>query len=115
MLIPNANKILEEFIESKEYKESGWTKMPYIYALMWFSYSFLLFFEKVAFNAVKLDPHSHAHSHGNKHDSQQNLLKHPYEYKDDQNLEEETIRNVISNKGRLASFIHRQSSNSYLK
>ena len=107
---------MKEYIEELQVEESGWTEMPYAYALVWISYSFLLLVEKVIFDASTGHSHGQGHSH---HDSKDKVSvkvelvnrNNKDNTNQEENIEEETIRNVISNKGKLASFLHRRSGN----
>lgn len=113
VLIPKAKETLEEYIEEQKFTKSGWTDMPYAFACVWISYSFLLLIEKVVFDTSNGASHNHGHQHSNDHISRSSIKKDVSDKtinnNEDENLEEETLRNVISNKGKLASFLHRQS------
>lgn len=113
LLLPSASEEIEHYFHHKKIN-SEWTHLPFGFIIAFLAYSFLLFMEKVAFNTMSIIPlqyetaefnrqaseekdssadessvHSHVHA-GEEHDSDE---------------DEETIRNVISNKGKFASFL----------
>jgi hypothetical protein len=88
--------------------------MPYAFFLAFVSYSFLLFFEKVAFN-MRAVSSGHTHSHHNEELQNDNLEKVKAEKPDNEpeqeDEEEESLKDAVSSRGRLASFMHLGQSN----
>jgi len=66
-----------------------------LFYLTFLSYSFLLFTEKVAFSSTISPAHSHSHDDNLKNNSDE---------------EEEVLKNVVSTKGKFASFLQIRNS-----
>lgn len=75
VLVPNAKEGIEEFLEESGV-EGGWKEMPYVYALVWLSYSFLLLVEKVVFDASALLGKEKGHHHGHDHGHEEHEHEH---------------------------------------
>lgn len=113
--------------------------MPISYFLAFISYSLILFVEKIAFDSHALishdhgegehghshghghehgDSHGHGHDHGGDHkhkdhndkDGHHNKVDDKDDSEDDSDIEEEAVKNVISSRGKFASFLHARNT-----
>lgn len=104
-----------------ETEKTIWQRMPIPYMCAFLSYSLILFVEKIAFDSHSLIEHEHDHGgHGHHHNEEEiemknNLKKseHKHDEDDDEDsdLEEEALKNVISSKGKFASFLYVRNQN----
>ena len=103
LVLPESKENLEKWsqtIETEFFKE-----LPYCFFLTFLSYSMMLFFEKILFNSQSLIPmnyeeNAHGHSHGF-HELKD--VDEPEVANSDE--EEEIMKNVVSTKGKFASFL----------
>jgi hypothetical protein len=82
--------------------------MPYSFFLAFATYSFLLFFEKVAFNVQSIVPHeghAHHHHHQEEESKVQEVERKEAGQDDSGDEEEEVFKNVVSARGQFASFM----------
>lgn len=79
--------------------------MPYAFFVAFAAYSFLLLIEKVAFSATSLLPAQDIHSHGDQ------LNDVNVDSQGDSDEDEETLKNVITTKGKFASFLQIRNCN----
>jgi hypothetical protein len=115
--------------EHKHEPYNPWPDMPYSFGLAFITYSILLFLEKVAFNNSVEVPHkddahhakglSHHSHHTSHHESHHN---HTHSHKvvtgqegiifnyEDSDEEEETIKDALTLRGRIASFLQARDS-----
>jgi ABC-type nickel/cobalt efflux system permease component RcnA len=102
LLLPESKQSFEEYFDSRhtnnEDEHSAWEEMPYAFFLSFFVYSFLLFSEKVLLSSSIKQPHIHDHEH------------HYDEVENDSDVEEEVLKNVVSTKGKFASFLQVRNS-----
>jgi hypothetical protein len=74
--------------------------MPYAFFISFFIYSFLLFSEKVLMSRSIQQPHIPDDNHHHHYDDVEN----------DSDVEEEVLKNVVSTKGKFASFLQVRNS-----
>jgi hypothetical protein len=119
LLLPSATEHFKDYFKLDEHdKDHGpWEEMPYSYFLAFVAYSFLLFVEKIALSYSISPEHSHDHGHEHgEHKHRATVVRTPdlqqVEVKCDnddcEDDEEEIIKNVVSSRGRLASFMQKQ-------
>lgn len=105
----------------------GWTEdnvktklladQPYCFFVAFLAYSFMLFIEKVLFNSQSLIPlvsEEKGHSHGHHHEEEAHEHEHHQDHaheEEDSDEEEEAMKNVVSTKGKFASFLGVRNSN----
>lgn len=106
ILLPESKDISTEYLEDLEKKhgESLIYDLPYSFFFSFLSYSCLLLLEKVCFNTSMIIPLDLSEEQGNE------SLIEPLENLD-QDEEEEIIKNVVSTKGKFASFLQIRNSN----
>ncbi len=124
-LLPESIENIEQFYSAAEYKDSFWKKIPLSFFLAFASYSMILFVEKIAFDSHALIDHDHEGGHGHSHEdhelksqgkSQEKNLgekliaKKEEEESDDSDVEEEAMKNVVSSRGKFASFLQMRNS-----
>ncbi len=112
ILLPHANKnfklYFEEPAESMEKDvHSAWEEMPYAFYITFLSYAMLLFIEKIAFTKM-MTPQNPANIDDSV--SMTDSFTSQVESDDD----EEIVKDAISNKGRLASFLQTRKCNNKL-
>lgn len=129
-LLPESVENIEEYFEDEP--DSLWKKLPISFFLAFIAYSLILFVEKVAFDSHALIEHEHEEGHGHSHDNknvhdekEMKSQKGKSELKEklvddkkedsgsessDSDVEEDTIRNVVSSRGKFASFLHMRNS-----
>jgi hypothetical protein len=107
LLLPESKETFEEYFDSENSEEhSAWEEMPYAFFISFLIYSFLLFSEKVLLSK-SINSDSHAHDH---HKEEQ----HNYDdVENDSDVEEEVLKNVVSTKGKFASFLQVRNSKSF--
>ena len=107
-----------------------WKGMPYAEFIAFFSYSCMLFIEKVCFSTQSLIPmlngdgHSHGHGHGDEdhsheheaerrgsHSSHGKIQGNQVESESDSDEDEAAFKNVVGAKGKFASFLQIRNSN----
>jgi hypothetical protein len=97
ILLPESKETFETYFESNhstDEKLSPWEEMPYAFFVSFFIYSFLLFSEKVILSKSVQLPEIHDHDH-----------HHYDDVENDSDIEEEVLKNVVSTKGKFASFL----------
>lgn len=97
---------MEEWSE-KNFESELLQELPYCYFIVFISYSFLLFVEKILFNSQSLIPmmnDGHGHGHGHGHDEDKKS-QDSFSDSEDSDEEEEAMKNVVSAKGKFASFL----------
>jgi len=132
-LLPESNEGFEHYFKDNA-PDSSFKELPNAYFIAFLCYSLVLFVEKVAFDSHSLiehegGEHGHGHGHGHEehghgHDHKDELkaplkpqeLKsdhnhtHNHDEKDDDSDEdEEAIKNVVSSRGKFASFMHQRN------
>jgi hypothetical protein len=110
LLLPEAKKAFEIYFA--EFKErSPWYEMPYSFFIAFATYSFLLFFEKVAFNinAIIPDDGLPHHHHEEEKEGEVNQVK-----EDSSDEDEEVFKNVVSTRGKFASFMQVRECKGFL-
>ena len=110
ILLPQGKERMESWAH-ESIKDPKWQEMPYCFFISFLSYSFMLFVEKVCFSFTSLipiindiEPHGHAHQH-NEIDSGHLPSEHIHEDQADNDENEEVFKNVVSTKGKFASFM----------
>lgn len=124
-LLPESIENIEEHFKADEYKDSLWKKIPLSFYLAFASYSLILFVEKIAFDSHSLIDHDHGDGHGHSHDDHElksrpsnvkkeqlneKLISKENEDSDDSDVEEEAMKNVVSSRGKFASFLQMRNS-----
>jgi zinc transporter ZupT len=125
-LLPESIENIDNHFSGDEYKDSFWKKVPLSFFLAFASYSLILFVEKVAFDSHALIDHDHGDDHGHAHDDhelksrkskpkkdeekKENLISKDEDESDDSDLEEEAMKNVVSSRGKFASFLQMRNS-----
>jgi len=122
-LLPESDEAFKDYFP----KDSIWYKLPNAYFIAFMCYSLILFIEKVAFNSHALIEHDHGDGHGHAHDGSHShahgdskkeplrpaLNMPPQELEsgaqDDEDEDEETIKNVVSSRGKFASFLQQRN------
>jgi zinc transporter ZupT len=130
-LLPESIENIEKYY--KPTPDAFLNKIPFPFFLAFGSYSLILFVEKIAFDSHALIEHDHGdegHDHGDhaSHDHTQELKsrkeskkgtveeklispKEPEgEESEDSDEEEEALKNVVSSRGKFASFLHMRNS-----
>lgn len=83
-------------------------ELPYCFFICFGAYSFMLLMEKVLFSSQSLIPMvSGDGGHGHSHGEDQNNHSHDENEKDE---DEEAFKNVVSAKGKFASFLGLRNS-----
>jgi hypothetical protein len=110
LLLPESKEIIGSWANDN-IKEEKWKEMPYSFFLSFLAYSFMLLIEKVFLTSSSLIPlvnkcdsetHSHrpSNSYASDHKSEKTI-----EVESEDDDDEQTFKNVISIKGRFASFM----------
>jgi zinc transporter 1/2/3 len=130
-LLPESNENFEGYFK-KMAPESAFKDLPNAYFIAFLCYSLVLFVEKVAFNSHALIEHDHGDGHGHNHgheelhghDSKKETLAPkkvaaaPQELssdrdrddgEDSEDEDENTIKNVVSSRGKFASFLQQRN------
>lgn len=85
--------------------------LPWSYFICFFSYSLILFIEKVAFDSHALIEHEHGdedhHHHDHEHDHRKQTTE-SVESVESENEEEEQMKNLLSVQGRIGSIIENE-------
>jgi zinc transporter 1/2/3 len=130
-LLPESNENFEKYFNEEENKASPFNGLPNAYFVAFLCYSLILFIEKVAFDSHSLIEHDHeGHSHGHGHDHADHALNDKKDEKkiplksthaqelnsdkedkenDDSDEDEEAIKNVVSSRGKFASFLQQRN------
>jgi len=128
-LLPESCEGFEHYFAKEGNTESSFKELPNAYFIAFLCYSLVLFVEKVAFDSHSLIEHDggeHGHGHGHGHDEHdhKNELKAPLkpqelksdhhahnhdEKDDDSDEDEEAIKNVVSSRGKFASFMQQRN------
>lgn len=96
-----------------------WREMPYAEFIVFISYSFMLFIEKVCFSTQSLIPmlneggnhgHHHEHDEERSHSSHGLIQGKEEEVESDSDEDEEAFKNVVGAKGKFASFLQIRNS-----
>ncbi len=133
-LLPESKEKIEDYLKTTD---SIWKNIPLPYFFVFLSYSLILFVEKIAFDSHALIEHDHDHGghshdngkHSHDHENQeetelrsskqkddsglgQNLLAREENNEDesDSDVEEEALKNVVSSRGKFASFMQMRNS-----
>jgi len=133
-LLPESIENIEEYLKTTD---SIWKKIPFPYFLAFLSYSLILFVEKIAFDSHALikddndnvgysdDNGKHSDDNQNQEETElrsskqrddsglgQNLLaaEENNEDESDSDVEEEALKNVVSSRGKFASFMQMRNS-----
>lgn len=123
LLLPDAKEVWEDWAKAN-IKDEHMQELPYAFFVSFFAYSFMLFVEKVLFSTPSLihgisGEAAHSHNHED-HNHARNLILE--EGKSDKNIQlksvdhgnaedadsdedEEAFKNVVSAKGKFASFL----------
>jgi hypothetical protein len=110
ILLPHADKSFKLYISQpaksmEEDTHSKWEEMPYAFYISFASYALLLFIEKVAFTKMM-----NRQNPGNIDDTL-SIMSDSVDIHIDSDEEEEVIKDALSTKGRLASFLQNRNSN----
>jgi zinc transporter ZupT len=122
-LLPEGIENIEKYFKDKP--DSFWNKIPLAFFLTFASYSLILFVEKIAFDSHSLIEHDHGEEgHAHDHAHNEELKSHKSEKKalgekliskdgsesEDSDEEEEALKNVVSSRGKFASFMQMRNS-----
>jgi len=127
-LLPESIENIEKYY--KPTPDAFLNKIPFAFFLAFGSYSLILFVEKIAFDSHALIEHDHGdhdeheaehHDHDHtqelksKKDSkkgtaEEKLISPQAEESEDSDEEEEAMKNVVSSRGKFASFLHMRNS-----
>lgn len=104
LLIPESKEKFEDWAK-KNVSNHQWQEMPYSYFIAFFAYGFMLLIEKIAFSSQSLIPMLNgAEAHGHVHLNEEEIHSH-HSSQENTDEEEEAIKNVVSTKGKFASFL----------
>jgi hypothetical protein len=104
LLLPEAKESFDSYFKGEEH--NPWYEMPYSFFLAFATYSFLLFFEKVAFNMNSIIPDDGQPHHHHHHEEEKDGEGDRKEVKEDsEDEDEEVFKNVVSTRGKFASFM----------
>ena len=121
LLLPESKEVWEDWAKAN-IKDEHLQELPYAFFVTFFAYSFMLFVEKVLFSTPSLIPlvsgegHPHGHDHGDhsghNHDEpietehkELKSIDHGKDGEEDSDEDEEAFKNVVSAKGKFASFL----------
>jgi hypothetical protein len=109
LLLPQSKEKLESWADDSIMDEK-WKEMPYCFFISFLAYSFMLFVEKVCFSSTSLIPilndvEPHGHSHNDERHSSMHSSDHENQDEVTEDENEETFKNVVSTKGKFASFM----------
>jgi len=106
ILLPESKEIATNYFEDLEKKEgeSFLYELPYSFFFSFLSYSILLLLEKVCFNTSMIIPLDLNEEQG------KDSIIEPLDDLEDRDQEEEIMKNVVSTKGKFASFLQIRNS-----
>jgi zinc transporter ZupT len=116
-LLPESRELIEEHVKTS--LPENWQGMPWAFFITFGAYSFMLLVEKIMFSTQSIIPlisaqdghGAHGHAHGDHHEHKDEESEHIHadsetsSDQEDSDEEEETIKNVVSTKGKFASFL----------
>jgi hypothetical protein len=114
LLLPESREMMESWAD-ENIKDDKFKELPYSFFVTFLAYSFMLLIEKVFFTSTSLiplindvEPHGHVHRHDESHISEHSsqIDEEPSEDEDEQ-----VFKNVVSSKGKFASFMQIRNRN----
>ncbi len=107
LLLPESKEVFESWAKTN-IEQENLQELPYCFFVCFGAYSFMLLMEKVVFSSQSLIPMisgeaGHGHAHGE--DLHEQINHEEGEKLEGEDEDEEAFKNVVSSKGKFASFL----------